>query len=217
MNPLKFYVVTDLHYFKNSLGAYGEEYERKMDFEQKCFAETQAINEAVFDWLAKQEDSDIVLVAGDLTYWGEKECNKAVSQLMRDFQEKSGKRVYLVTAGHDFDREAKSYDENGAHIIEGTKFSELYDLYKDFGYTDAIAFNREHLSYVAQLTDGVRLLVICNDMDGKRNFTYDDEFFGWIEEQATFCPVSRYLRSLKMRGRFPRRDLLTLSQTTACT
>ncbi len=184
MNPLKFYVVTDLHYFKNSLGAYGEEYERKMDFEQKCFAETQAINEAVFDWLAKQEDSDIVLVAGDLTYWGEKECNKAVSQLMRDFQEKSGKRVYLVTAGHDFDREAKSYDENGAHIIEGTKFSELYDLYKDFGYTDAIAFNREHLSYVAQLTDGVRLLVICNDMDGKRNFTYDDEFFGWIEEQA---------------------------------
>ncbi|MBQ4243410.1 MAG: metallophosphoesterase, partial [Clostridia bacterium] len=74
MKPLKFYVITDLHYFKNSLGAYGEVYENKMDFEQKCFAETQAINEAVFAWLEKADDADIVLIAGDLTYWGEKEC-----------------------------------------------------------------------------------------------------------------------------------------------
>ena len=184
MKPLKFYVITDLHYFKNSLGAYGEAYENKMDFEQKCFAETQAINEAVFAWLEKADDADIVLIAGDLTYWGEKECNKAVSELLRSFKEKSGKRVCLVTAGHDFDREAHSYDDEGQHIIEGTKFSELYDFYKDFGYSEAIEFNEKHLSYVAQLSGDVRLLVICNDIDGKRNAPYDDEFFAWIEAQA---------------------------------
>ena len=48
MNPLKFYLITDTHYFKYSLGAYGDEYEEFMDSEQKCFAETQAINEAAF-------------------------------------------------------------------------------------------------------------------------------------------------------------------------
>ncbi len=184
MNPLKFYLITDIHYFKNSLGAYGEAYERKMDFEQKCFAETQAINEAAFDYLAQAQDADIVLIAGDLTYWGEKECNKAVSDMLHDFCEKSGKRVCLVTAGHDFDRTSHSYDDDGEHQIEGTKFSELYDFYKDFGYKDAIEFNEKHLSYVAQLSDDVRLLVICNDIDGKRNAPYDDEFFSWIEKQA---------------------------------
>ncbi|MBR2731045.1 MAG: metallophosphoesterase [Clostridia bacterium] len=184
MKPLTFYVITDLHYFKNSLGAYGEEYERKMDFEQKCFAETQAINEAVFDWLAKAQDADTVLIAGDLTYWGEKESNLAVSRLLHDFKEKTGKRVCLVTAGHDFDRAAYSYDNAGRHPIEGTSFSELYDLYKEFGYSDAIAFNREHLSYIAQLSEDVRLLVICNDVDGHRNTPYDDAFFAWIEAQA---------------------------------
>ena len=184
MNPLKFYLITDIHYFKNSLGAYGEAYERKMDFEQKCFAETQAINEAAFDYLAQVQDADIVLIAGDLTYWGEKECNKAVSEMLHDFCEKSGKRVCLVTAGHDFDRTSHSYDDDGEHQIEGTKFSELYDFYKDFGYKDAIEFNEKHLSYVAQLSDDVRLLVICNDIDGKRNAPYDDEFFSWIEKQA---------------------------------
>ncbi len=184
MKPLKFYLITDIHYYKNSLGAYGEAYERKMDFEQKCFAETQAINEAAFDLLQKSQDSDIVLIAGDLTYWGEKECNRAVSEMLHDFCEKSGKRVYLVTAGHDFDRSSHSYDDEGEHPIEGTKFSELYDFYKDFGYKDAIEFNQKHLSYVAQLSEDVRLLVICNDIDGKRNAPYDDEFFAWIEKQA---------------------------------
>ena len=72
MQPLKFYLVTDTHYFKNSLGAFGEAYEQFMDFEQKCFAETQAINEAVFAWLTEAKDADIVLIAGDLSFNGEK-------------------------------------------------------------------------------------------------------------------------------------------------
>ncbi|MBR6361145.1 MAG: metallophosphoesterase, partial [Clostridia bacterium] len=184
MKPLKFYLVTDTHYFRNSLGAYGEEYERFMEFEQKCFAETQAINEAVFAWLEKAQDSDIVLIAGDLSFNGEKESNIAFSQLLKEFKEKSGKKVYLVTAGHDFNDNPFCFDENGRGKPEGTKFSELYGLYKDFGYTDAIAFNEEHLSYVAELSEDVRLLVICNDIDGQKHITYDDEFLGWIETQA---------------------------------
>ena len=48
----KFYLVADPHYFAHKLGCWGEEYENRMKFEQKCFAEDQAINEAVFDWLA---------------------------------------------------------------------------------------------------------------------------------------------------------------------
>ena len=184
MKPLKFYLVTDTHYFKNSLGAYGEEYERFMDDEQKCFAETQAINEAVFDWLADAKDADIVLIAGDLSFNGEKESNIAFSQLLHDFKEKSGKRVYVVTAGHDFNEKPFCFTENGRGTPEGTKFSELYGFYKDFGYTDAIEFNEKHLSYVAELSEDVRLLVICNDIDGQKHITYDDEFLGWIEAQA---------------------------------
>ncbi len=184
MDPLKFFLITDTHYFKYSLGARGEEYERFMDFEQKCFAETQAINEAAFDYLAKATQADIVLIAGDLSFNGEKESNEAFSQLLHDFKEKSGKRVYVVTAGHDFNDNPFSFDENGRGTPEGTKFSELYGYYKDFGYTDAIAFNEKHMSYVAQLSDEVRLLVICNDIEGQKHITYDDEFLGWIEAQA---------------------------------
>ena len=184
MNPLKFYLITDTHYFKNSLGAYGDDYEDFMDGEQKCFAETQAINEAAFEWLEKADEADIVLIAGDLSFNGEKESNKAFSQLLHGFKEKSGKRVYVVTAGHDFNEKPFCFNENGRGTPEGTKFSELMGYYRDFGYADALEFNEEHLSYVAELSDDVRLLVICNDIDGHKHITYDDEFLGWIEAQA---------------------------------
>ncbi len=184
MNPLKFYLVTDTHYFKNSLGAYGEEYERFMDFEQKCFAETQSINEAVFSYLETANEADIVLIAGDLSFNGEKESNEAFSKLLHEFTEKSGKKVYVVTAGHDFNDNPFCFTDKGRGKPEGTKFTDLYGYYKDFGYTDAIEFNEKHMSYVAQLSDDVRLLVICNDIDGQKHITYDDEFLGWIESQA---------------------------------
>ena len=184
MKPLKFYLITDTHYFKNSLGAYGKEYEEFMESEQKCFAETQSINEAVFKYLETANEADILLIAGDLSFWGEKECHAEFTKLLHDFKEKSGKKIYVVTAGHDFNNNAFGFNENGRFPIETVSFDDLYDLYKDFGYSDAIAFNKEHLSYVAELSDDVRLLVICNDVADKKHVAYDDAFLGWIAEQA---------------------------------
>ena len=184
MKPLKFYLITDTHYYSKNLSVCGEGYEDFMDGEQKCFAETWAIDEAVFSWLETADESDILLIAGDLSFNGEKASNLEFSKLLHDFKEKSGKRIYVVTAGHDFNDNPFCYTEAGRETVEGTKFTELYDLYKDFGYTDALAFNREHLSYTADLSEDVRLLVICNDIDGQKHIAYDDEFLGWIEAQA---------------------------------
>lgn len=184
MQPLKFYLITDTHYFNSDLGAFGKDYEEFMDSEQKCFAETQAINEAAFAWLTEAKDADIILIAGDLSFNGEKESHKAFSKLLHEVKEKSGKKIYVVTAGHDFNDNPFCFNDSGRGTPEGTKFGELLGYYGDFGYSDAIAFNEEHLSYVAQLSDGVRLLVICNDIDGQKHITYDDAFLGWIEAQA---------------------------------
>ncbi len=184
MKELKFYVITDTHYFKNSLGAFGEEYEKFMDGEQKCFAETESINKAVFRYLEESKEADIVLIAGDLSFNGEKESNKAFSSLLKDFKEKSGKKIFIVTAGHDYNETSFAFNETGRITIEGTEFSELYDLYREFGFDDAIEFNKERLSYVAELSEDVRLLVICNDTPEEKNVEYSEDFLAWIEEQA---------------------------------
>ncbi len=184
MKELKFFVITDTHYFKNSLGAYGDEYERFMDFEQKCFAETENINKAIFEYLEKADEADIILIAGDLSFNGEKESHKDFSALLENFEEKTGKKIFVLTAGHDSNEHPFAYDGGERISPEGTKFTELYDFYRKFGYDRAIEFNKEHMSYVAELSDDVRLLVICNDTAERNNADFSEEFFEWIEAQA---------------------------------
>lgn len=186
MEDLKFYLITDTHYFKNSLGARGKEYDEFMRFEQKCFAETQSINESVFAWLKDANEADTVLIAGDLSFNGEKESHIEFIKLLNELKA-SGKRVYVVTADHDFKKEdggCFAFDETGRLSPEITRREELFDLYYEFGFKDAIAVDREHLSYVAQLCDGVRLLALNNDGadDGRRRF--DEKHIAWIKEQT---------------------------------
>lgn len=186
MNDLKFYLITDTHFFKNSLGARGKAYDDFMRFEQKCFAETQSINISVFDWLKNADEADNVLIAGDLSFNGEKESHLEFIKLLNELKA-SGKNVYVITADHDFKKDGDScfaFDENGRSSPQSTKREELYDLYYEFGFKDALAVDKKHLSYVSQIGEGVRLLALNNDGadDGQRRF--DEEQIKWIKQQA---------------------------------
>lgn len=186
MDSFNFLVLTDTHFFKNSLGATGKEYDEFMRFEQKCFAETEAINNAVFDWLNKTELTDTILIAGDLSFNGEYESHLGFIELLKKLKA-SGKRIFTITADHDFKREddkAFAFTEDGRYAPKATKRDELFDLYYEFGFKDAIAVDRKHLSYVAQLSDGVRLLALNNDGDCRDFKTYDEEQLQWIKEQT---------------------------------
>ncbi len=183
MKPFDFYLITDPHYFKSELGARGEEYDKFMRYEQKCFAETASINRAVFDYLKTADEADTLLIAGDLSFNGEMESHLEFIEMLRDLK-KSGKRIFVITADHDFNEHPFAIDESGWLEPEGTPREKLFDLYYEFGFEDAIAVDRQHLSYVAQLTDGIRLLALNNDGadDGRRRF--DDAQIAWIKEQT---------------------------------
>lgn len=183
MNPFKMFVITDTHYFASSLGCRGEEYDSFMQFEQKCFAETEAINKAAFKWLGESNDADTVLIAGDLSFNGEKQSHKEFSELLKKLKE-SGKRIFMITAGHDFNDAPFAFDETGRLTPEGTKREELFDMYYDYGFSDAIAVDRESLSYVAQLTDGIRLLALNNDGNYAVGKTYPARQIEWILRQT---------------------------------
>lgn len=183
MKPFDFYLITDTHYFKSSLGASGKEYDEFMRFEQKCFAETSSINKAIFEYLKTANEADTLLIAGDLSFNGEMESHLEFIEMLRDLK-KSGKRVFVITADHDCKEHPFAFGENGRYEPEGTPREKLFDLYYEFGFEDAIAVDRQHLSYVVQLADGIRLLALNNDGadDGRRRF--DEEHVKWIKEQT---------------------------------
>ena len=186
MKETKFYLIADPHYFASELGCSGDEYEDFMHYEQKCFAETESINKSVFEFLKKADEADILLIAGDLIFNGEKKSHEGFLKLLNSLKD-HGKKIYVVTADHDFKWNAGdtfAFGENGRYSPEHTTRDELTKLYADFGFGDAIAIDKEHLSYVAQISDNVRLLALNCDLKENGKYYFYPEQIEWIKEQT---------------------------------
>ena len=186
MKETKFYLIADPHYFASELGCSGNEYEDFMHYEQKCFAETESINKSVFEFLEKADEADILLIAGDLIFNGEKKSHEGFLKLLKSLKD-HGKKIYVVTADHDFkwsEGETFAFGKDGRYSPEHTERDELTELYADYGFGDAIAIDKDHLSYVAQISDNVRLLAINCDLKENGKYYFYPEQIEWIKEQT---------------------------------
>lgn len=181
---LKFYLVTDTHYFSPELKASGEAYDSYMRREQMCLAENCAIVRSTFAQIAADSSTDIVIIPGDLTKNGEKASHISFIKELERLRD-AGKRVYVITARHDFNSSPVEYSGTERITVEGTEREELFDLYYEFGYSDAVAVDRESLSYVAQLAPKVRMLALNSDGSGEDNKgCFDSRLMKWIKEQT---------------------------------
>ena len=181
MKPVKFYLVTDTHYFENSLGAEGKAFDEYMSKEQYFMKESGAIVKATFESIAKDEETDIVIIPGDLTKNGELKSHKSFIKELYRLKER-GKKVFIITAGHDYGN-SFAFREDKRIEVEGASFDALTELYKDFGYGDALAIDEATHSYMAQIADGVRMLAICCDSAEQPKGAMDERHIAWAKEQ----------------------------------
>lgn len=186
-NALEFYLVTDLHHYAPSLGTSGGAFEALDRREQKCLAETGAIIDAYFDRIINDKNIDIVLIAGDVSNNGAMESHlDLIPRLQR--LKKAGKKIYLITATHDYyvegNNTGKAFKCVGDETVPATPTSreQLIELYHEFGMDDAVSVHKESHSYCVKLRDGFRLL--CLNDDGDRVFCgYGEDQMKWIFAQ----------------------------------
>ena len=182
MKPISFYLVTDTHYFENKLGAGGKAFEKNMVTEQYFVKESHAIVSSTFEKIMEDKETDIVIIPGDLVKNGEKESHNSYIKELYKLKE-NGKKVYVITAGHDYNDSAYILKDDGRVPVEGTDFNDICDMYCDFGYGDAIAFDKPTHSYMAEIADGVRMLAIHCDSKNQPKGAMDDRLMVWAKEQ----------------------------------
>lgn len=168
MRELRFYVVTDTHYYDTSFKANGKAYEDRSRTDQKCVAETGAILDAAFEQILQEDGPEIILIPGDLVYRGEYLSHVGFRKKLYHLRE-HGKRIYLITARHDYAEHQSPVEFDGDRLIpvEGMPREKLRDFYREFGFDEAISEHRDSMSYVVQLQEGYRLLALNCDGDCK--------------------------------------------------
>ncbi|MBQ7295847.1 MAG: metallophosphoesterase [Clostridia bacterium] len=131
-------------------------------------AESAAILKAFLE-KAAAEKSDYMLLAGDLVDSGVKTSHEALALMLKDFEAKTGKKIFVVPGNHD---------------LYGTTADEFVSIYKDFGYSEAIAKDSESKSYVADLKGNYRLIVIDSTNPGESEHGMTDARVSWVEAQC---------------------------------
>ncbi|MCL2106462.1 MAG: metallophosphoesterase [Oscillospiraceae bacterium] len=170
---LKFHLVSDTHYYNLEKLGWSDH------LDQTTVNESGAVIDAIFDWLLAHDDTDIVLIPGDLCTGGDRVNSDGLLPKLRRLAA-GGKRVFVLTASHDYHGyRFPAEEERRPNMLYRP---ELYELYKEFGFERAISrYEPDPLSYVAQLAPGYRLLAL--NTDGDENDRDITGLYEWAEAE----------------------------------
>lgn len=176
---------SDIHYLAKELTDFGTAF---MDMVNRgdgkmphyVWEITDAFLEQVID-----KNPQALILSGDLTLEGEYVSHEALAQRLKKVED-AGIPVYVIPGNHDINN-SKAASFKGADKIPAMKTSpeDFVSIYEEFGYSEAISRDPQSLSYMAELQDGTRLLMLdsCQYEDGAvvggmiRSETYD-----WLEQ-----------------------------------
>lgn len=148
---------------KNSLS---EEYFHAYSGGQMVY-ESYAIIKAFLEKAAENE-SEFVILPGDITNNGLIEEHEYLAGMLREFEKTSGKEVFVIPGNHD---------------LYKTTVAEFESIYAEFGYNTAVANDPDSGCYLADLKNGYMILGIdsCTPKLSPHGMT--EERIDWIEAQ----------------------------------
>jgi len=156
---VKLLVFSDPHYFDPSLGTTGSAFESYLASDRKLIAESDAIMRAMVGQV-EAVNPQVVLVSGDLTKDGEALSHHSAAAYLA-VMKSGGRKVFVVPGNHDIQNAAaSSYAGDTATPVDAISAGEFADIYKNFGFSDAMARDTHSLSYVAELVPGLWLLAL---------------------------------------------------------
>ncbi|MBQ7638129.1 MAG: metallophosphoesterase [Clostridia bacterium] len=184
------YILTDTHYVSKRIFSSDKALRGREKGDQIALVKSVEILRSFFKRILEDENSDAVLITGDLVNGGDRESHEDFISELKTLTA-AGKRVFVTTATHDYcgmgDDEnfftATRYLDDGSEPAECVRKGELFDLYRAFGPDQSDSVDKESGSYSLKLYDGVRLIAINDNGNGRSHCGLFDEGFRWLEEE----------------------------------
>ncbi len=159
--PVRFIVLSDIHYYDTSLGTTGTAFEamQKKNREVKMIKDSPAILQAAKEAILS-EKVDFVIICGDLTKDGEASSHALlVPELQKILA--AGTKIFVINGNHDVENnQASCYSGNKKKRTATISGEEFRQIYADFGYKAALERDNDSLSYVVEPIPGLWLLAM---------------------------------------------------------
>lgn len=157
---ITFFIATDPHHLSKSTYTEGEAFEWFLNSgDGKLLTYTDEIIDAfILDIKIRQPDA--LIIPGDLTCNGERESHLEMVEKLKTI-EGLGVPVYVIPGNHDIENPwARQYIGDEMIKIESISKDEFPEMYKSFGYGEAIYRDNNSLSYLAAPSEDVWLLML---------------------------------------------------------
>lgn len=179
-------LATDIHYFDPSLTDYGPRFQEMVEYgDGKVVTYIDEITDAFLEEVIQLRPNALIL-SGDLTLEGEKKSHESLAEKLYRV-EAAGIPVLVIPGNHDINnKRAARYEGEQRLPAEYTTPEEFRRIYRDFGYDEAISEDVRSLSYVYQLDEEHRIMMLdtCQYRPvAKVGGAILSETYYWIEEQ----------------------------------
>lgn len=179
-------IATDIHYLARDLTDMQKSYEYTADHgDGKVMKYIWEITDAFIEEV-KAEKPDVVILEGDLTYNGERESHIELAAKLESIEE-AGIPVIVIPGNHDINNpEACRFEGESIISTESISSQEFEEIYDEFGYSEAVSRDPASLSYIYQINDKTRALMLDSCQYDPKNLVggmIKDDTYNWIEEQ----------------------------------
>lgn len=179
-------IASDIHYLSGDLTDFQQGFQYQVEHgDGKVMPYIWEITDA-FTNEVKAERPDVVILSGDLTYNGELESHRQFAEKLKEI-EAAKIPVIVIPGNHDINNHQASQFVGDMSL--GTDFissGEFEEIYQEFGYSEAVSRDPGSLSYVYQIDDNTRAMMLDTCQYDPKNLVggmIRDDTYDWIEEQ----------------------------------
>lgn len=183
-------LATDLHYYSAELTDGGAAFEKKIAGDD---GKTLWYSDEMIDALLEEallERPSALILAGDITFYGEKENHLRLAEKLQFVQEQ-GVQILVIPGNHDINSHKAAF-YYGEEVVpaETVSAAEFAGIYAPFGYAQAVSRDENSLSYIYELDDHhwAMMLDTCQyDPVNLVNGRLSPETLEWIRVQLEYA------------------------------
>lgn len=175
-------VATDLHYLAPELTDHGSFFEQVITRgDGKALAYSEELVEAFVEQVIHRQP-DVLILSGDLTLNGELASHQSLAAKLERIRA-AGIPVLVMPGNHDLNnRGAVRYVGEGYERVDTVTAEDFRAIYHALGYDGAYSLDSASLSYVAAVSDELRILMV--DVNGVTpSGAATAETVEWIRQQ----------------------------------